>query len=161
MSSIQDLIKEAYEKKDWGLVAIVYQNLTGIKLTSNEAQAAIYNPRQQYQPTYPAPQQQIIQNPNDGYSMPIKENRKPDRLLGPIDTTKSGFNMFNDDGKEFLEDKKIDQILCQSNPTARGVRGSDMVNVICRQCNRPRTVSQAVVSNRKRFLCDECINRQH
>jgi len=159
MSSIPELLKEAYEKKDWGVVAIVYQNLTGIKLAPNETQASIYNPKQPYktpQPIY-VPQQTQAE-----YQMPTAppgKSGKPDRLLPPLDTKKGHINLFADDGKEFSEDKKIDKVLCQANPTTRGTRGSDMVNVVCRQCHRPSTISKALI--RKNFICDDCINGQH
>lgn len=147
MSSIADLLKEAFEKKDWGIVSLVYQNLTGSALSDN----TIFQPRQQTS-NVPQRQQKFIPTPDAGKTYARTES---------VDTSKTKFNIFVDDGTEEVNDKEIDKKLRNKNPIPRN-RGNELINIVCTTCGNMYEVNRNYISIPKGrgYTCDKCITKR-
>lgn len=145
--TIPELLKEAYNRRDWAIIEEAYSMLTGAQLSNGNYD---YEDREESNlPSYSPPQEQTA------YQMPTSPNgdKKPCRTES-IDVRKNKINIYQDDGTEATEDSKIDRILT-NRPIVPRSRGSDMANVTCRNCGRRYSVSQALASSK--FLCDGCI----
>lgn len=141
MASIPEMLKEAYNSKNWSIVSDVYFNLTGTRLMDG-----IYNPKQDF----------ISPKTEQKYEMPQSPNNKKYARTEAIDLNKSKFNMFVDNGTEAVEDKAIDKILCKNGPVPKiNARPSEMVNVICKKCKKTITVSESLA--KRNFICNDCI----
>lgn len=137
MSSIPEMLKDAYDKKDWNIVSGVYLMLTGTRLDDS-----IHQPQKRQEPKYEMPT--------------APDSNKKYARTEQIDTSKSKVNLFVDDGTEAIEDRAIDKILCKNGPLPRTKTRNEMINVKCRKCGRISNVNKVLVSGNK-YVCDNCI----
>lgn len=161
MSTIPELIKEAFDKKDWTLISIVYNNLTGGTL--NDIDNSTFQPRGNVQQSNRQPQTKQPQTGNKSRIIvpgmnPNTPNNKKYARTENVDISKNGINIFVDDGTEAVEDKAIDLKLKNKNPIARN-RAADTVDIVCNDCGNVFCVNTTLVS-KKGYICDGCITRK-
>lgn len=142
MFSIPETLKEAFEKKDWSLISVVYQGLTGNSLDDG----ITFQPKtQQLQPQQ---QNKSIPTQNRGKTMARTESVDLRKI-------KAVGNLFTDDGSEAIADKAIDKKLVNKIPIQRN-RPSDVMNITCNNCGKMFNVNKALVTN-KGFICSPCM----
>jgi hypothetical protein len=161
MSNIIKLLKEAYEKKDWGVISIIHENLTGETLSDIES--STFQPRGNVQQPNRQPQTKQPQTGNKSRIIvpgmnPSTPNNKKYARTENVDISKNNINIFVDDGTEAVEDKAIDLKLKNKNPIARN-RGADTVDIMCSGCGNVFCVNTTLVS-KKGYICDSCITRK-
>ena len=151
--NISDLLKEAYEKKDWAIVNIVYGNLTGDNLEDNEG---TFQPKSKLVLPNRQPQPQAKQQAKAAKEIPIPVGSKgrPARTE-QVDTSKNGINIFVDDGTEAVEDKAIDAKLKSKVFVPRN-RPPDESNIPCNTCGNVYCVSNSLITA-KGFVCNNCL----
>lgn len=152
MSTIPELLKEAYTKKDWMLISLVYKNLTGQIL--DDTQDFIYQPQTKIQAN-----ELNLPRIKDGKGVEARtEQFNPRQPRMPIP-------MFEDDLTEAIEDtlpvlKKIDpelyKKLTANKPRPKVDNGSNLVRHPCCKCGQLNEIAPDF--KRKNYTCDKCLN---
>ena len=143
MATIKQNLMNGIKNKDWKLVAEAYEGLTGEKLTVEPEH--IFNMKDKSRPKIIVPEDDDEQSEGETEKVPCRTE----------DITKSPrFNMWHDDGKEALNDKKFDRLAKPEYLTKKGSRGNvSLVKAKCAKCKKMKDTHPDCSTG---FICDSC-----
>jgi hypothetical protein len=138
--NIPEMLKIAFDRKDWNLISDVYNSLTGQKLESFQTTIKKAEARQE------PPRQQSVDIPVTG------KKTKPCRAE-PINVGEKKFNLFRDDGS-------IKEEPTRTQAGQKGIRRSDLVKASCADCGVVHEVNAIFNASTTGYVCNKCLERK-